>query len=76
MGILVLAALRGRLLGTRRSLGVVLVWGLCGWAAGAALALILARSRYALIPGSLLDPSLLRQGVLEVATVHRDFNDD
>ena len=47
IGIPVLAALGGRLLGTRRSLGVVLVSGLCGWAAGAALALILARSRYA-----------------------------
>ena len=44
IGILVLAAVGGRLLGTRRSLGVVLVSGLCGWAAGAALALILART--------------------------------
>lgn len=44
VGILVLAALAGRLLGTRRSLGAVVVSGLSGWMAGAGLAVILARN--------------------------------
>jgi hypothetical protein len=34
----------GRLLGTRRSVGPVVVSGLCGWAAGAVLAVVLARN--------------------------------
>jgi len=44
VGILVLAAVASRLLGTRRSVGAVLVSGLCGWVAGAVLAVVLARN--------------------------------
>lgn len=43
-GILLIAAVVGRLLGTRRSLGAVLVSGLGGWVAGASLAVVLARN--------------------------------
>ena len=43
-GILVLAALAGRLLGTRRSAAAVVVSGLTGWLAGAALAVVVARN--------------------------------
>ena len=44
VGVLVLAASAGRLLGTRRSWGVIAVSGLSGWAAGAGLAVLLARN--------------------------------
>ena len=43
-GILVLASLAGRLLGTRRSAAAVVVSGLSGWLAGAALAVVVARN--------------------------------
>jgi hypothetical protein len=43
-GILILASLAGRLLGTRRSLGAVVVSGLIGWLAGASLAVVVAHN--------------------------------
>ncbi|HUC13544.1 MAG TPA: hypothetical protein VMS00_03740, partial [Acidimicrobiales bacterium] len=45
VGIVIVAFLVGRLLGTRRSAGAVLVSGLIGWAAGATVAVVIAGSQ-------------------------------
>src|SRR5579859_7207271 len=44
VGILVLAVVAGRLLGTRRSFTAVVISGLTGWVVGAALAVVVARN--------------------------------